>query len=39
MTVKGRKWAFRRSEVAEAKPDLPTVLLIHGLGSSSYSWR
>jgi pimeloyl-ACP methyl ester carboxylesterase len=37
----GVTWAYRKSEAAEAKADpaKPQVLLLHGLGSSSYSYR
>jgi hypothetical protein len=37
----GVTWAYRKSEPAEAKADpaKPPVLLLHGLGSSSYSYR
>lgn len=35
------KWAYRKSDPAEAKasPDKLPVLLLHGLGSSSWSYR
>ena len=36
------QWAYRQSEVPEGKmrdPSKPAVLLLHGLGSSSYSFR
>lgn len=41
VSVNGVNWAYRRSEVAEGagSPDRPTLLLIHGLGSSSWSYR
>jgi hypothetical protein len=37
----GVTWAYRKSEAAEGKADpaKPQVLLLHGLGSSSYSYR
>jgi pimeloyl-ACP methyl ester carboxylesterase len=37
----GVTWAYRKSEAAEGKadPSKPQVLLLHGLGSSSYSYR
>lgn len=39
--VGGVKWAYRKSDPAEGKasPDKLPVLLIHGLGSSSWSYR
>lgn len=39
--VGGVKWAYRKSEPAAAKtsPDKLPVLLLHGLGSSSWSYR
>jgi hypothetical protein len=39
--VGGVKWAYRKSEPAAAKatPDKIPVLLLHGLGSSSWSYR
>ncbi len=41
VSVKGIKWAYRRSEVTadKASSDKPVVLLVHGLGSSSFSYR
>lgn len=37
----GVTWAYRKSEPAKDKADpaKPQVLLLHGLGSSSYSYR
>lgn len=37
----GLTWSYRISEPdpAKASPDKPDVLLLHGLGSSSYSFR
>lgn len=37
----GVTWAYRKSDPAEGKadPSKPQVLLLHGLGSSSYSYR
>jgi len=39
--VAGVNWAYRKSEPAEGKtsPDKLPVLLLHGLGSSSWSYR
>ncbi|KAF8067235.1 choline monooxygenase [Scenedesmus sp. PABB004] len=39
--VDGVRWAYRRSEPAAAKAGggKPAVLLLHGLGSSSFCWR
>lgn len=38
--VKGARWAYRRSEVSPGvQPNPLQVLCVHGLGSSSYSWR
>lgn len=31
--------SYRASTVEKAAPGLPKVLLVHGLGSSSFSWR
>lgn len=46
MSVNGVNWAYRRSEVPKDKAEenqklafKPTVLLLHGLGSSSFSYR
>jgi pimeloyl-ACP methyl ester carboxylesterase len=39
--VRGVKWAYRKSDPPEAKAsaDKLPVLLLHGLGSSSWSYR
>lgn len=36
----GLKWAFRQSKADDgSKAGKPTILLLHGIGSNSYSYR
>lgn len=39
--VNGIQWAYRQSKPSSDKADSkkPVVVLVHGLGSSSWSWR